>query len=118
VITVEHPLLFVTSDYLAEISLLKAKKRLSLEALKALLREREAQGKAAEQWVLKYEQERLRATGCDIEAGAVRIISELDVAAGFDIESFDGLSPNLKADRLIEDEEHDGFRGVVHMVRE
>lgn len=102
VIAIEDSFLVVTSDYLAEVSLLKSRRQFSLAQLKLLLRDREVRGQAAEEWVLRYEQERLRKAGCEIEAMAVQIISALDVAAGYDIESFNGKSDSLRPDRFVE----------------
>jgi hypothetical protein len=53
-------------------------------------------------WVLEYERVRLRSAGCEVEARAVSIVSDTDVAAGYDIESFDGTSEDLSPNRFIE----------------
>jgi len=56
----------------------------------------------AEEAVVEYERKRLRALGRDPEASLVRRISQLDVAAGYDVESFDGDKPLFDYDRFIE----------------
>jgi hypothetical protein len=56
----------------------------------------------AEEAVLEYERERLRSINRHAEASLVRRISQLDVKAGYDIESFDGDKPLFDYDRFIE----------------
>jgi hypothetical protein len=56
----------------------------------------------AEEAVLEYEQERLRSMKRSVEALLVRRISQLDVKAGYDIESFDGDKALFDYDRFIE----------------
>ena len=59
-------------------------------------------GIQAEEAVLEYEKKRLSSIGCDIHAELVRRISQLDVGAGYDIESFDGDKSLFDYDRFIE----------------
>ncbi len=75
---------------------------ISLTELRAILEARTNQGAAAERWTEEYERQRLRSMGCSAEADAVRAISELDVCAGYDIESFDGLTRPFEYGRFIE----------------
>jgi hypothetical protein len=56
----------------------------------------------AEEAVVQFERRRLRSLGREVEAELVRRISQLDVGAGYDIESFDGSEPPLGFDRFIE----------------
>lgn len=56
----------------------------------------------AEEAVVEYERDRLRALGRDAEAELVRRISQLDLGAGYDIDSFDGDKPLFDYDRFIE----------------
>ena len=56
----------------------------------------------AEEAVLEYERERLKSINREAEALLVRRISQLDVKAGYDIESFDGDKPLFDYDRFIE----------------
>lgn len=75
---------------------------LTEEKLKQYLKEKLEVGEIGEKLMLQLEQERLRSAGHLVEARCVRIISGVRVNAGFDIESFDGASPDLVYDRLIE----------------
>lgn len=59
-------------------------------------------GAQAEEMVVDYERKRLKALGRGAEAKLVRKISHLDVGAGYDIESFDGINPLFDYDRFIE----------------
>lgn len=77
-------------------------KPITLQELRALLEERAQRGQKAEAWVLRYERERLMRAGFPLEASAVAIISDIDIAAGYDLESFDGESTGLMPDRFIE----------------
>lgn len=61
-----------------------------------------AVGDLGEKLVLEYERERLNRLGANEESKCIRIISKLNVAAGYDIESFDGKSSSLEFDRFIE----------------
>jgi hypothetical protein len=70
----------------------------SLDQLKNRLLKQEERGYAAEQFVLEYEKKRL-AGHPKIES--VRIISQLDVNAGYDIVSYDSLD-STEVDRFIE----------------
>lgn len=89
----------IAVDYEKVISkLCKRQKRImSLEQLKRQIEENELAGEKAEQFVLSYEQGRL---GGEV-AHKVKIISNIDVGAGYDIVSFNG--PTSRGyDRLIE----------------
>ena len=59
-------------------------------------------GARAEEAVLQFERNRLDSLGCSAEATLVRRISQLNVGAGYDIESFDGDRPLFDYDRFIE----------------
>lgn len=56
----------------------------------------------AEEAVIEYERARLKSINRHAEASLVRRISQLDVKAGYDIESFDGNKPLFDYDRFIE----------------
>ena len=56
----------------------------------------------AEEAVIEYERARLRSINRHAEASLVRRISQLNVKAGYDIESFDGNKPLFDYDRFIE----------------
>lgn len=73
------------------------KKNISLEQLQRKLEKNALAGEKAEEFVLKYEQRRL---GQPISE-RVKIISSLDVSAGYDIASFES-NKSKECDRLIE----------------
>ena len=73
------------------------RKQLSLEQLKEQLESNELVGEKAELFVLEYEKNRLGLPLCE----KVRRISEIDVAAGYDIVSFDS-SQSREPNRFIE----------------
>ena len=73
------------------------KKKYTLEQLKKDLEKKEEAGRLAEEFVLEYERRRLP----DIMRDSIKIISGIDVNAGYDIVSFN--NPNSVAiDRYIE----------------
>ena len=74
----------------------------TLEQLREIMERQNAVGEIAEELTVRFEKERLRDLGCDVEAELVRRISILDTGAGYDIESFEGKSPDLNYDRFIE----------------
>lgn len=93
-----------TIFYLAEkytniirIRIKKQKKKFSLEQLKKRLEENELAGELAEQFVLNFERKRLP----DDMKNEVRIISSIDVSAGYDIVSYE-TSSSMEIDRFIE----------------
>jgi hypothetical protein len=59
-------------------------------------------GAQSEEMVVEYERTRLSVLGRNAEADLVRRISQLDIGAGYDIESFDGDKPLFDYDRFIE----------------
>lgn len=66
------------------------------------LREAEVIGAIAEDLALDFERKRLQDMGCSLESECIQKISELNVAAGYDIMSFDGPNTILAHDRFIE----------------
>ncbi len=92
----------VTRDFLPDVSRLCARRPITQAELEWLLQLRTAQGDAAEYWVIEFEMRRLRANECLLEAAAILKISASDVAAGYDIASFDSTSASLTHDRFIE----------------
>ena len=76
----------------------KARNKQSLDQLKNKLLRQEERGYAAEQFVLQYELKRLEGHP---NINKVKIISQLDVNAGYDIVSYDSLD-STKVDRFIE----------------
>lgn len=59
-------------------------------------------GSLAEDVILRFEKDRLKELGFQIESVSVRSISKLRVNAGYDVESFDGESQDLNYNRFIE----------------
>jgi len=95
--------LTVAPEYVASVAQLLADRHgTTEEELGKALQANRKLGAQAEEAVLEYERKRLRALGCDAEASLVRRISQLDVGAGYDIESFDGDKPLFDYDRFIE----------------
>ena len=71
--------------------------QLSLERLKKQLEDNELAGEKAELFVVEYEKKRIGSPLCE----NIKRISEIDVAAGYDIVSFNS-SDSLEPDRFIE----------------
>jgi len=95
--------LFVVSEYVPIVRWLRASDSgLSEQELDQALQANRKLADQAEEAVLEYEQERLRSINRDAEASLVRRIGQLDVKAGYDIESFDGDKPLFDYDRFIE----------------
>jgi len=95
--------LVVTPGYVAFVNQLLADRRgISEKQLdQALLANRQLSTQA-EEAVLQFERKRLRGLGRNAEAELVRKISQLNIGAGYDIESFDGDKPLFDYDRFIE----------------
>jgi Domain of unknown function (DUF3883) len=99
----EKGLLIVTEEYRATFLQFQDEGGdFSEEQLERYLKEKRLLADIAETYVIKYEQERLRAAGCRAEAACVKQISRVRVSAGYDINSFDGQSVGLAHDRFIE----------------
>jgi len=65
-------------------------------------REKRLLADLAETFVVEFEKFRLAGAGHKLESGCVQRISKHRVNAGYDINSFDGVSKNLNHDRFIE----------------
>lgn len=76
----------------------KSKNKLTLEQLKKRLEDNAEAGEKAENFVLEYERKRLHNSNIYTK---VRIISNIDVSAGYDIVSFNTMY-SLEYDRFIE----------------
>lgn len=95
--------LIVAPRYVAHVNqLLADRPRISEKLLDQALQANQKLGMQAEEAVVEYERKRLRALGRNAEAELVRRISQLDIGAGYDIESFDGDKPFFDYDRFIE----------------
>lgn len=86
---------------------IKSKKKISEEQLLKNLEAKRIQGELAEKWVLNYERKRLRFT---THYESIKIISKIDVGAGFDILSFNS-NKSLVYDRFIEVK---SYKGAPH----
>lgn len=75
-----------------------AKKKISLESLKKQMEQQDVQGEAAELFVLECE--RLRLSGAP-NVARIKRISDIDVAAGYDIVSFEE-NQSVEYDRFVE----------------
>jgi hypothetical protein len=82
--------------------LLSEEKTISEEELEQSLIAKRKLGYQAEEAIVRFERKRLKALGREVEAKSVRRISDLNVGAGYDIESFNGDSPSIEYDRFIE----------------
>jgi hypothetical protein len=71
---------------------------MSLEELRSILEQKQFYGKAAEEFVLQYEKIRLT---CHKNIDKIKIISEIDCGAGYDIVSFDNME-SAEINRFIE----------------
>ncbi len=85
----------------------RRRKLVSLVELQKKLDSQKLQGQIAEQWVLFYEKQRLNSI---LISKKIRIISEIDVQAGYDIVSFNS-NESLDYDRFIEVK---SFVGIPH----
>lgn len=81
---------YVAEAYSLDVRGQRSKRKMSALELKVRLRDQDEVGAEAELFVLRMEQERLEKAGLSLEASLVRRISHLDIAAGYDIDSFDG----------------------------
>ena len=82
-------------------------RQLSLDELHAILQLKERYGAEAERFVLDYERKRLEGHG---QIEKVRIISHIEVSAGYDIISFDSIH-SKEIDRHIEVKSYSGHMG-------
>ena len=95
--------LFVNPEFSKLLSFQLSSKKMSYEELEQKLKINKEVGDIAEQIVLEYEKNRLKNDeSANIESKLVQIISATDVTAGYDIESFDGQTNDLKFNRHIE----------------
>lgn len=84
------------------VGFLEEPRGLTEEKLRAILADKAAIGDIGERLVLKFERDRLSTAGAIVESHCVRRIGNVRVSAGYDIESFDGLSQSKLFDRFIE----------------
>ena len=99
----DEKLIRVNPEFSKFLSFLLSPKKMSYEELEQKLKIDKEVGDIAEQIVLEYEKNRLKnEESSNIESKLVQIISGTDVAAGYDIESFDRQTIDLKFNRHIE----------------
>lgn len=84
------------ADFLAE------EKGLSELKFQELMKTKLEIGDLAEELIMRFEAQRLLKGGYALESQCIRRISKLVVNAGYDIESFDGRSPDVRYNRFIE----------------
>jgi hypothetical protein len=92
----------VRPNFLRQMSQLRQLACLRESEFQALLDEQAALGRAAEVLTVEYERRRLGNAEAMAEALLVSRVSEFDVGAGYDIESFAGRSPDLRPNLFIE----------------
>jgi hypothetical protein len=82
--------------------IIKPKNIVTPEQLIEALRRANEIGAIAEKIAFDFEKQRLEKLGCLVEAQCIQKISELNIAAGYDIASFNDQTPNLVPNRFIE----------------
>jgi hypothetical protein len=94
----------VSNKYVKHVRNLRAatNQNITQEELNIMLENKRRAGFRAEELVFHYEKNRLLKNGLLAEAERVLRISELDVAAGYDIKSFSGNQSELLYSRFIE----------------
>jgi len=103
VLSANEHLLVVTDHYKETISqFLDEGGDLTEEQMEKYFREKRLLADLAETFVVEFEKSRLAGAGHKLESGCVQRISKHRVNAGYDINSFDGVSKNLNHDRFIE----------------
>lgn len=96
-------LLLVKKEYASTISEFIAEpKGWTEDQLFEYLKEKKKLGDLAERLIFKWEVGRLKKAKHEVESHCVKLISKLDVGAGYDIKSFNGKSKGMKFDRFIE----------------
>ena len=99
----DEKIFFVNPSFSKYLSFLLSKRKISLDELDQHLKIDREIGDIAEKIVLEYEKNRLKTEElADSESSLVQIISGTDVTAGYDVESFDGKTPDLEFNRHIE----------------
>lgn len=103
VIQFDNRVLSIKPNYVALVrNILALSGGLSQEELDEALQVQKDLGNQGEDAVLRFEKRRLERLGRNAEAPRVRKISQLNVTAGYDIESFNGDKPSVDHDRFIE----------------
>lgn len=87
------------------------------ESFASILEQNRRLGEMAEEYVMVAEKDRLIKLGRRDLAESVKIISKNNVAAGYDIESFDGDGLDILPDRFIEVKGNLGNKSVFYITR-
>ena len=88
--------------YNKQISKIKKREPVTQQHLEEIIQIEKEVGERAEQLTLSYEKRRLNERNYQDMAMSIQQISKIDVAAGYDIESFNGKGSTLTPDRMIE----------------
>ena len=88
--------------YSKHVSKIKKRTSVTQQHLEEIIKIEKEVGEKAEQLTLSYEKERLNELDYPDMAMSIEQISKIDVAAGYDIESFNGKGSTLTSDRMIE----------------
>jgi len=88
--------------YNKQVSKIKKRTPVTQQHLEEIIKIEKEVGEKAEQLTLSYEKERLKDIDYPDMAMSIEQISKIDVAAGYDIESFNGKGSSLIPDRMIE----------------
>jgi len=88
--------------YNKQISKIKKRTPVTQQHLEEIIQIEKEVGERAEQLTLSYEKGRLNERNYQDMAMSIQQISKIDVAAGYDIESFNGKGSTLTPDRMIE----------------
>ncbi len=99
----ENGVLEIDRKYVQEVrEITKPANVITPEQLIEALKKASEIGAIAEKIAFGFEKQRLETLGCLIEAQCMQKVSDLNVAAGYDIASFDGPTPCLVPNRFIE----------------
>ena len=102
-ILTDEKLMFVNPNFSKYLSFLFNTRKMTYHELEQKIKIDKEVGDIAEKIILEHEKNRLKnEESSHTESRLVQIISGTDVTAGYDIESFDGKTPNLEFNRFIE----------------
>jgi hypothetical protein len=94
---------FIPRNYALDADkIIQAVKFLTQSELTEALENQKILGEIAERQVVMFEKERLKKSGYLVESESVIQVSKINVAAGYDILSFDGRSSEMNHNRFIE----------------
>jgi hypothetical protein len=103
VLSIQNGWYVVIPTYLDRVQGIRASARgMSPEDLEAILLRRREIGETAELMCLEFEKQRLVELGKPVHAKMVEHTGGIDISAGYDISSFDGVASSVEHDRFIE----------------